>query len=124
MQWFHKRFPGWQANACGAVVLTTTVFLVNFLLLVVLASKPQQEWNNFWTVTVRRGGCNAVKHWSEFFQILVNVLSTVSTFVQTCQRSESHWICQALLASANYFMQLVAAPTRGDVDAAHARGEW
>ena len=92
VQWFHKRFPGWQANACGAIVLTTTVLLVNFLLLVVLASKPQKEWNNFWTVTVGRGGCNAVKHWSEFFQILVNVLSTVSTFFQTYQQFESHWM--------------------------------
>jgi hypothetical protein len=47
-----------------------------------------------------------ISRWNTVLHILINALSTI------------------LLAGSNYTMQVLNSPTRKDVDAAHAKGQW
>jgi len=47
-----------------------------------------------------------ISQWNTALHVLINALSTM------------------LLAGSNYTMQVLSSPTRQDVDAAHARGQW
>jgi hypothetical protein len=57
-------------------------------------------------VTIHQGDCGVVKRADAFIHIGINVLSTL------------------LLSASNFVMQLVAAPTRKEVDTAHRKGIW
>ncbi|KIX02466.1 uncharacterized protein Z518_08407 [Rhinocladiella mackenziei CBS 650.93] len=56
--------------------------------------------------TLSEGQCSRISDYSLYIHLLINVLST------------------ALLGASNYAMQCLAAPDRGEVDKAHARGDW
>ncbi|KAH7062959.1 hypothetical protein BKA63DRAFT_189701 [Paraphoma chrysanthemicola] len=56
--------------------------------------------------TIAQGSPAHISRTSTAFHVLINVLST------------------ALLTASNYAMQTLCAPTRADVDRAHANGQW
>lgn len=56
--------------------------------------------------TIQQGDCAAAKRLNTWLHLLINILSTL------------------LLAGSNAFMQVFSAPTRQEVDRAHARGIW
>lgn len=61
---------------------------------------------NRYTGQFYQGDCNKVKTANRWFHLCINIVSTM------------------LLGSSNYCAQILAAPTREEVDKAHAKGEW
>ena len=57
-------------------------------------------------VTTLDGDCSEVSSWSTYLHVAINALSSI------------------LLAASNYTQQAVASPSREDIDAAHAKGDW
>lgn len=55
---------------------------------------------------IYQGNCQLVAKYNTFVHLGINILSTL------------------LLSSSNYCAQLLAAPTRSEVDAAHEKGDW
>ena len=89
--------------ACGSL-LAFLVFLLNTITTLFIYLRPK-------SVTVSRntifdGNCNKAKQLNVVIHLLINILST------------------ALLSTSNYAMQCLSAPTRQEVDAAHALGYW
>jgi hypothetical protein len=56
--------------------------------------------------TIAKGEKHRIAIISTAYHVLINVLSTI------------------LLTSTNYAMQILCAPTRGEIKKAHARGQW
>lgn len=56
--------------------------------------------------TIFEGSCNRTKHLSLVAHILIDTLGAV------------------LLSASNYTMQCLSAPTRAEVDKAHAKKQW
>lgn len=56
--------------------------------------------------TITEGTCSRIKNLSLWLHLAINILGTV------------------LLAASNYCMQILSAPTRGEVDKAHQKKKW
>jgi hypothetical protein len=56
--------------------------------------------------TITKGETKRITTISTAYHVLINILSTI------------------LLTSTNYAMQILCAPTRREVEKAHARGQW
>ncbi|KAJ5816968.1 hypothetical protein N7447_009201 [Penicillium robsamsonii] len=90
--------------AAGACILA-----INLVVTIVAAGiATRHGGNSAWgtSVVIYQGDCGIVKRWSLALHLIINILSTL------------------ILAASNYCMQTLVAPTRDEVDAAHARGEW
>ncbi|KAF1833717.1 hypothetical protein BDW02DRAFT_569698 [Decorospora gaudefroyi] len=66
----------------------------------------QREHHHFGTATIMRGSCNGVRNANTGIHAALNVLSTM------------------VLGASTYAMQDLTAPSRLEVDAAHAKGKW
>jgi hypothetical protein len=86
-----------------ALLTSSTVLLANLVTLIILKVKYKADQT---LVPIFEGSCAVVKHLDIFIHIGINILST------------------ALLGASNLCMQLLAAPTRKELDAAHARQTW
>ncbi|KAJ5772463.1 hypothetical protein N7520_002992 [Penicillium odoratum] len=64
--------------------------------------------NGTWSTSavIYQGDCGIIKRWDFAAHLIINVLGT------------------CILAASNYCMQTLVAPTREEVDAAHACGRW
>jgi hypothetical protein len=105
-----KTFSAWKSRR-GVVLWTafSTTFLV-FALNVVLTAlswtllsndSPDAYLRNLYT-----GECKFVKVASVMAHLIINILSTL------------------MLSASNLCMQLIAAPSRKDIDVAHSKGIW
>lgn len=56
--------------------------------------------------TLHEGHCDQIRRLNVAAHVMINIFSTV------------------ILASSNYCMQCLSAPTRAEIDKAHARGVW
>ncbi|KAF1994291.1 hypothetical protein P154DRAFT_549157 [Amniculicola lignicola CBS 123094] len=99
--WWLTFGNGWRFGAINCLISVLIVFLINLIVTI---------WG-----TVRRtssdevvfeGECNKVSKINSGLHLLINLLSTV------------------LLSASNYTMQCLSAPTRKDIDQAHAKGVW
>jgi hypothetical protein len=96
---FGDRFTGWRFGALHFGAWAIIVFLINLIVTI-------------WGSTAKRSGillegnCNRVELLNTGLHVFINVLSTL------------------LLSGSNYCMQCLSAPTRGEVDKAHARRKW
>lgn len=88
------------------ICFTTAVLIciINFTLFGIARSKFSGISND--VVTLYQGDCASVRGWDRGIHIIINVLSTL------------------LLGASNLTLQLVAAPTRREVDTAHSKGIW
>ena len=99
----------YEALTKRSIVLRAQIFVASSVLIV----------NLIWTLwatgtygtqdgvgTIFLGDCNYSQRLNTYFHVAINVLSTV------------------LLASSNYSMQLVSAPTREEIDRAHQARKW
>ncbi|KAF7521935.1 hypothetical protein G7054_g12302 [Neopestalotiopsis clavispora] len=85
------------------IIIASTIFLVNLGLTSAAVSRfPSQNGVGL----IYSGDCDTVAKLDQWIHLLINVLST------------------GLLSASNYCMQIQAAPTRRDVDEAHARNTW
>ncbi|KAI5369857.1 hypothetical protein Slin15195_G007350 [Septoria linicola] len=97
------RWSGWRfgVRACGWT--SSAVLSANVILTVVLAAKFGSTSG---IGTAYYGDCSVANSLNTWLHILINVLSSV------------------LLSASNYTMQVLAAPTRQEIDKAHSKGDW
>jgi hypothetical protein len=93
--WFSQR----DVVLIAACVIAAVVFLINFIGSIVLTEK-------YHTGLLYKGDCMKVSNMSARIHILINILSSL------------------LLGASNLGMQLLAAPTREEVDKAHKKSVW
>lgn len=99
-RWEWMYLTGWRFGATNCAVAASAVFLINLIITIVCSTFGDRKG------TLYSGSCEIVGRINYGLHILINVLSTV------------------LLSSSNYSMQCLSAPTRKDIDIAHARGKW
>lgn len=99
-----KAYKGIQLCA----IVATVVLSLNFILAVVAFSigYSNSSGGGFLTVPLYVGSCSTTRNWSSGLHLLINGLGTL------------------ILSTSNYCAQYLAAPTREDIDKAHARGSW
>ncbi|KAL9620828.1 MAG: hypothetical protein Q9204_008176 [Flavoplaca sp. TL-2023a] len=87
----------------GCAVATSAVLLINLVVTIWAAAHYGIEDG---IGTIQNGGCDTTKTLSLWSHFAINVLST------------------AMLSASNYCMQCLSAPTRQDIDRAHAQHLW
>ncbi|KAL4743148.1 hypothetical protein BDV11DRAFT_179076 [Aspergillus similis] len=103
---FYKpgRFSGWKGTLYLGSIGAFTALILN-LAMICWASMRYQHSDEGDSV-LYAGSCGRTKQISTGVHLLINILSTV------------------LLSASNYAMQCLSAPTREDVDRAHAKRQW
>lgn len=103
--------PGkeWIRGAMLCAWGTALILILNAILTIIAVgvgySKSLGE--KYFTYTeLYQGSCSVTDSWTTAMHFIINILST------------------ALLAASNYMMQCLSAPSRADVDRAHARRRW
>ena len=98
-----RYLSGWRFGIVGAIVLGVSVFAVNLGLTIWVTS-------NFPVVngaaTVYEGSCEKSKNSTTWIHLGIKILGTL------------------LLGASNYCMQILCAPTREEINAAHAKQVW
>jgi hypothetical protein len=107
-QW-HKRswrshFSGWRGGVLFAIVISSLVLLINTLLAALATTSWKEEEGG--VVTAFMGSCKTASRLTTVLHLIINILSSL------------------LLAASNYCMQRLVAPTRQEIDAAHAKKKW
>jgi len=95
---------GWKFGTLGGVFCAAVVFFVNLMTLVTTSARHEQRDDG--SIAIYEGSCEKTRRLNVGIHALINILAT------------------ALLSSSNYCMQCLSAPTREDVDKAHARRKW
>lgn len=93
---------GWRKTA---VINTCTVgffTIINFSILIWSITKSGLFGNNVF----RKGECDKISFLNTFLHLLLNIAGSL------------------IIASSNFFMQVLNSPTRAEVDRAHARKRW
>lgn len=94
---------GWRAGLVRSFLLSLFALLVNIAIYTWLFRTYDAQAG---TATVKRGPCGMIRNTNTGFHAALNIIST--------------WI----LGASTYAMQGITAPTRAEVDAAHAKGKW
>lgn len=89
-------------RCCAAIV--AVVLLFNVILTVVVVSKTKLSDSG--VAVIKDGDCSTTKRLNTLLHLLINLLSTL------------------LLCASNYCVQCLSAPTRRDIDKAHAQHKW
>jgi hypothetical protein len=99
VQRFKQRFIGWRSGVLSFAICCLVVFLINVGVTI---------WGALFSYngTLMEGDCKQVKYRNTGLHVIINIFSTI------------------LLSGSNYCMQCLSAPTREDVDRAHAKGIW
>ncbi|KAJ5722880.1 hypothetical protein N7488_000915 [Penicillium malachiteum] len=83
------------------------VLVINLIFTIVAAViANRNSGGSFVAAPLYWGDCAVTQRWEFSLHLIINILST------------------CMLAASNYCMQTLVAPTREEVDASHARGEW
>lgn len=101
--------PRWIIGVYYCARVGACVFLINVISISVaagLSSRYGADSELAGSKVIYRGSCTAVKNWDVALHLIINALST------------------SILGASNYCMQSLVAPTREEVDACHAKGEW
>ena len=98
-----RAFSGWRTGLMISLGCTGVVFVLNLVL-------------NLWAIRkfgipnrngiLVQGECSKTRTASIWIHLAINILSTL------------------LLGASNYCMQILTAPTRHEIDRAHAKGRW
>jgi hypothetical protein len=98
---YKQRLSGWRFGVLHFSIWAVIVFTVN-LIITVWGSVTHREDEGL----LKEGDCGRIKNINSGLHILINILSTI------------------LLSGSNYCMQCLSAPTRKEVDRAHASRRW
>lgn len=101
MRSYRQRLSGWRSGVLQFAICASVVFLIN--LVVTIWGSVSHKTNEG---ILEQGECKRVKNLNSGLHVLINVLSAV------------------LLSGSNYCMQCMTAPTRDEVDRAHATQRW
>lgn len=94
---------GWPVGVSFAAALATVTLLVNFLALILISTRYKFDEG---IAVISEGDCNKVSTLDTWVHVGINILSSL------------------LLGGSNYCMQILIAPTRGEIDEAHRQGKW
>lgn len=86
-----------------ASLISVSVFLTNLIFAIILSTKYKHSDA---VVILHEGDCGQIKRLNTIFHVAINILGSL------------------LLGASNLCMQLLAAPTRAEVDRAHLKGKW
>ncbi|KAI1358746.1 hypothetical protein F5Y08DRAFT_350464 [Xylaria arbuscula] len=109
---------GWHQAAKVNCILLATLSIVLSSVLVYIAAKSD---NILQVVYIFDGSCHSadIPLINTFLHLLINVISTL---VVGCPQLVN--LPDDYLASSNFFMQVLNAPSREELDAAHTRSTW
>ena len=103
--WTPVWYTGWHTGVLVCAAAAMIVLLINVGLTIYVATNPKYRMERG-TGTLYSGSCAKTKAIGLWLHLGINVLSTL------------------LLSGSNYTQQCLAAPTRSEIDAAHARRRW
>jgi len=103
--WKPVWYTGWHKGVLGCAASVVVVFFINVGLTVYAATNPRNKMERG-VGTLYEGSCRKSQRIGLWLHLGINALSTV------------------LLSGSNYTQQCLAAPTRSEIDAAHARRRW
>ena len=103
--WKPVWYTGWHTGVLAWAAVVVAVLLINIGLTIYVATNPEYKMERG-TGTLYSGSCAKNKTIGLWLHLGINVLSTL------------------LLAGSNYTQQCLAAPTRSEIDAAHAMRRW
>ncbi|KAK5703240.1 hypothetical protein LTR97_004189 [Elasticomyces elasticus] len=98
-----RKLQGWRFGVAASATMTTAVLTTNVILTIWLSARFGVTNG---VGTAYEGDCGVVNRWTFWLHVVINILSSI------------------LLSASNYTMQCLSAPTRREVDAAHAKGDW
>ena len=98
-----RSFTGWRVGMTFCAVCASTVLLANIIWTI---WSVQQYGLKGSLGTIQEGSCDGTKKLSLWLHFMINALSTI------------------LLSASNYSMQCITAPTRTEIDKAHAKHYW
>ncbi|KAF4343996.1 hypothetical protein FBEOM_2040 [Fusarium beomiforme] len=111
-----SRFSGWKLTAVYLTIfvstLTTLLFVALFVSLFALDKSDESDSRGstghdaLGQSTLYKGNCDTTAKANLWIHLLINIVGT------------------GVLASSNFFMQGLVAPTRAEVDSAHRAGHW
>ena len=105
--WKPVWYTGWHTGVLACATSVMVVLLINFGLTIYAATNPEYKIERKSRVgTLYEGSCDKSRTIGLWLHLGINILSTV------------------LLSGSNYTQQCLAAPTRSEIDAAHARRQW
>ncbi|KAH7379514.1 hypothetical protein BKA66DRAFT_466175 [Pyrenochaeta sp. MPI-SDFR-AT-0127] len=97
---WRSRFSGWRGGVLMAIIISSIALALNLVLAILAAV----AWNPKNSIAMAfMGNCKTTGRWTIGLHLLINLLSS------------------AILGASNFTMQRLAAPTRAEVDAAHAK---
>ncbi|KAF5505945.1 hypothetical protein CGCS363_v004169 [Colletotrichum siamense] len=95
----------WQKAAFGFSIAAFLTFIVN-VVFVLWATATRRDTLENGIGIISEQGCAYTKKFNTGIHVVINIMSTI------------------LLAGSNYCMQCLIAPTRSDIDKAHAKEKW
>lgn len=88
----------------------STINYALYVTIVFLCNLTVTAWATHYKSTgdelILDGPCDKIRSWNTWLHLIINILGTI------------------LLSGSNYCMQCLSAPTRSEVDQAHAKGVW
>ncbi|KAH7341227.1 hypothetical protein BKA66DRAFT_448311 [Pyrenochaeta sp. MPI-SDFR-AT-0127] len=94
----------WKWTILACAILATIICILNISVAIWATSRKQRtDEGNY---VIKSGSCHSVSRSNIIIHLFINILSML------------------LLASSNFCMQVAIAPTRAEVDLAHARRKW
>ena len=101
MSWY----TGWHTGVLACATSAIVVLFINVGLTIYAATNPEYKMERG-IGTLYEGGCDKSRAIGIWIHLGINALSTL------------------LLSGSNYTQQCLAAPTRSEIDAAHAKRRW
>jgi len=103
--WKPVWYTGWHTGVLACAASAVVVLFINVGLTIYATTNPRHEMEGN-IGTLYSGSCDKSKIIGRWLHLGINALSTL------------------LLSGSNYTQQCLAAPTRREIDAAHARRRW
>jgi len=103
--WKPVWYTGWHTGVSACATSVVVVLFINIGLTIYAVTYPKYEMEKGIT-TLYTGSCDKSRKIGLWLHLVINALSTL------------------LLSGSNYTQQCLAAPTRSEVDAAHAKRRW
>ncbi|PUU77981.1 hypothetical protein B9Z19DRAFT_1127461 [Tuber borchii] len=103
--WKPVWYTGWHTGVLACATSVVVVLFINVGLTIYAATNPEHKMEGG-IGTLYEGSCDKSRTIGLWLHLGINVLSTL------------------LLSGSNYTQQCLAAPTRSEIDAAHAKRQW
>lgn len=103
---WRRRFSGYRGGILVSISISTFVLILNLVLFLLAKLSWTPDRVNPSIITAMRGDCHKAHSLTIFLHLVINLLGSL------------------LLGASNYTMQRLVAPSRREVDRAHAKRKW